>query len=128
MSLLLDTQILLWSQSEPERLPKWLADDLDDPSQAPVFSVVSIWEIVIKTALKRKNFYYDAQLIRSTLIELGWNELPLSGDHVLAVSDMPLLHGDPFDRVLVAQAKVEAMQFVTVDTALVDYGSHIRLL
>ena len=128
MSLLLDTQILLWSQSEPERLPKWLADDLDDPSQAPVFSVVSIWEIVIKTALKRKNFYYDAQLIRSTLIELGWNELQLSGDHVLAVSDMPLLHGDPFDRVLVAQAKVEAMQFVTVDTALVDYGSHIRLL
>ena len=128
MSLLLDTQILLWSQSEPERLPKWLADDLDDPSQAPVFSVVSIWEIVIKTALKRKNFDYDAQLIRSTLIELGWNELQLSGDHVLAVSDMPLLHGDPFDRVLVAQAKVEAMQFVTADTTLVDYGSHIRLL
>ncbi len=128
MNLLLDTQILLWSQTEPDKLPKWLIDGLEDPDHAPTFSVVSIWEIVIKAALKRKDFNYDAALIRMTLIDLGWRELPLSGAHVLTVGDMPSLHGDPFDRALVAQAKAESMEFVTVDKALDGYGSHVRLI
>lgn len=128
MTLLLDTQLLLWSQVEPGRLPARLVDELDDVAVAPVFSVISIWEVVIKSALNRADFNHDAALLRSTLLTQGWRELELTGSHVIAVRDLQSRHGDPFDRALVAQAKVEGMELVTADGVLKSYGSNIRVV
>jgi PIN domain nuclease of toxin-antitoxin system len=128
MTVLLDTQILLWSQAEPHRIPDWLKDKLEQPDYAPFFSVISIWEIVIKASLKRKDFDFDPRAIQAVLIERGWRELALTSDQILVVSQMPRLHGDPFDRALVAQAKIEGLEFVTADRALVGYGPHVRLI
>lgn len=128
MSFLIDTQLLLWSQAEPDRLPKSLVERLDDPANTPIFSVISIWEVVIKAALKRKDFDFDAKELRKILLEKGWCELKLTGEHVLAVNELQSHHGDPFDRVLVAQARAEGREFVTTDALLKSYGSHIRLV
>jgi PIN domain nuclease of toxin-antitoxin system len=128
MTILLDTQLLLWSQVETDRLPVSLAEELEDLAQVPTFSIVSIWEVVIKSALNRPDFNHDAALLRSTLLDLGWRELELAGNHVLAVSDLQSHHGDPFDRALVAQAKAEGMELVTTDETLNDYGSHVRIV
>lgn len=128
MTVLLDTQLLLWSQVEPHRVPDWLASLLEDPEYLPYFSVISIWEVAIKAKLKRPDFAYEPHAIKSVLIELDWRELPLTSEHALAVYELPLLHGDPFDRALVAQAKIEGLEFVTADRALKGYGSHIRVV
>ena len=128
MTILLDTQLLLWSQLETDRLPVSLAEELENPGQVPAFSIISIWEVVIKAALNRPDFSHDAALLRSTLLDLGWRELELTGNHVLAVRDLQSHHGDPFDRALVAQAKADGMELVTTDEALKDYGSHVRIV
>lgn len=128
MNILLDTQLLLWWQAEPERLPQWIIDDLQNAHDAPVFSVVSIWEVVIKSALDKADFKHDAALVRTTLMDNGWDELGLVGSHVLAVASLKLHHGDPFDRVLLAQAKIEKRSFVTTDRTLGAYGDWVKVV
>ena len=128
MTVLLDTQVLLWSQGEPHRLPGWLADKLEQTDYSPWFSVISIWEVVIKSSLKKKGFDYNPYDVRTVLLDRGWLELPLTSDHVLGVHEMQNSHGDPFDRVLVSQAKAEGLEFVTADRALKGYGAHIRVI
>lgn len=128
MNILLDTQLLLWWQVEPERVPGWIVDELQDPDKIPVFSVISIWEIVIKSALNRPDFTHDAALVRSTLLDCGWQELGLSGPHVLTVGNLRSHHGDPFDRALVAQASSEKLRLVTTDRSLGKYGSHVEVV
>ncbi len=128
MTVLLDTQLLIWSQITPQRLPLWLVEQLERPDYAPYFSVVSIWEIVIKASLKKLHFDYDPLKIRTTLLEKGWRELVLTSEHVLGVSKMLPLHGDPFDRVLLAQAQVEKRTFVTTDRALGPYGDWVKVV
>jgi PIN domain nuclease of toxin-antitoxin system len=90
--------------------------------------VVSIWEVVIKANLQKRGFEYDPHAVRAILIERGWRELALTGKHVLAVSQMPPLHGDPFDRVLIVQAMVESLTMVTSDKLLSDYGPMVRMI
>ncbi len=128
MTVLLDTQILLWSQVSPQRLPSWLVDILEDPNESPIFSVVSIWEIVIKSTLKKKDFAFDPHLVRSSLLDLSWREMAFDGEHVLAVCDLPAVHGDPFDRALLAQAKAAGLKLITSDKLLAGYGSIVRLI
>jgi PIN domain nuclease of toxin-antitoxin system len=128
MSFLLDTQIILWSQGEPQRLPEWLAEELESEKNPPLFSVVSIWEVVIKASLNKAGFDYEPREVHDTLVKLGWQELPLQSQHVLAVGDLAERHGDPFDRALVAQAKVEGLTFITADRTLSAYGDHVRLI
>jgi PIN domain nuclease of toxin-antitoxin system len=128
MSFLLDTQILLWSQGEPYRLPDWLVVELERPDIAPIFSTISIWEVVIKTKLGKIGFDYDPADVRQILIARGWQELQFSSAHALEVLNLPQMHGDPFDHALVAQAKAEGLQFVTSDRILKDYGAHVRLI
>ncbi len=126
--LLADTHILLWALDEPERLPENLRRDLDDPGAQPVFSVISLWEISIKASLRRTNLKADPRDIRATLLRDSWRELEFNGEHAIVAGGLPLLHGDPFDRALIAQAKVENIEFATSDTRLRDYGAPVRMV
>lgn len=102
-----------------------LRRELDDPQSAPIFSTISIWEISIKAA-KHADFDVDARLSRLTLLESGWRELIFDGEHAVAAGQLPNLHGDPFDRGLLAQAMYEGEELVTADKKMADYGKIVR--
>ena len=126
MKLLLDTHLLLWAAAQPERLPEVARVLLEAPENELVFSVASIWEVAIKSALGRDDFTVDAAVLRRGLIENGYLELPVAGEHAVAVSTLPLLHRDPFDRLLVAQAQIEGIMLLTVDPLVAAYPGPIR--
>jgi PIN domain nuclease of toxin-antitoxin system len=124
--MLADTQILIWALVVPRRLPQSLRDELEHMTEPPSFSSISIWEIAIKAALGRSDFLYDPEVIRGAAFDRGWTELPFTGDHAVAVRDLPAIHTDPFDRALLAQAIVEGVDLVTADKALIAYGAPVR--
>lgn len=128
MRLLPDTHMLVWSASAPLRLPNGARRLLEDPSNEVVFSVASIWEVAIKAGLGRKDFNVDSRLLRRGLLDNGWEELPIRGQHAVAVSALPPIHKDPFDRILIAQAMVEEMTLLTVDPLVTRYPAPVRLV
>jgi PIN domain nuclease of toxin-antitoxin system len=128
MRLLLDTHLLVWAMGEPERLPTGCAAMLEDPSNNLVFSVASLWELVIKQALGRPDFNLEPSLLRQALLDGGWQELPIEASHALAVSHLPPLHRDPFDRLLLAQAQVDGLLLLTADSQLSLYPGPIRYM
>jgi PIN domain nuclease of toxin-antitoxin system len=125
--LIVDTHILIWALGQPDRLSKELRNELNDPEIAPYFSVISIWEIAIKAA-RHKSFAVDANRMRQVLLRDGWRELSFQADHASVAGKLPLLHGDPFDRALIAQAMVEKQTLVTADAGLAEYGTTVRLV
>ena len=126
MKVLLDTHVLLWAAGEPERLPEQARQLLEAPENELVFSVASLWEVAIKSALGRADFRVDAAVLRRGLIENGYLELPVAGEHAVAVAALPPLHRDPFDRLLVAQAQIEGIVLLTVDSLVAAYPGPIR--
>ncbi|WP_026874582.1 type II toxin-antitoxin system VapC family toxin [Jiangella gansuensis] len=125
MRYLLDTHILLWAARDDARMSSRLREVLTDEENELAFSVVSIWEIVIKTALGRADFDVDASRLRYGAIEAGYSELDVRGPHVLDVATLEPIHSDPFDRLLVAQARAENMRLVTLDQTLLRYGEPV---
>ena len=128
MTLLLDTHLLLWAVDEHERLGAEATHMITDPATTIAFSAASIWEVSIKTSLRRDSFSVDARTLRRDLLEHGYVELPISGAHAAAISDLPPIHHDPFDRILVAQARVEGFTLLTRDRQVGAYGSPVVLV
>ena len=129
MKLLLDTHILLWAAGADEAedaAPRALRTMLLDTNNELVFSAASIWEIAIKASLGRSDFRADAHLLRRGLLANGYVELAISGAHAAAVSQLPSIHKDPFDRMLVAQATAEGLTLLTKDAVLASYPGPIR--
>lgn len=126
MRLLLDTHLLLWASGPSERLPQIVARMLDDPENELIFSVVSLWEITIKHRLGRGDLQVDPRVFRRELLANGYEELPVTGDHALGVGLLPPIHKDPFDRILVAQATVEAITLLTSDKIVASYPGPVR--
>ena len=126
MQLLLDTHLLVWAMGAPERLDPVLVRLLEDPMNTPVFSVASLWELVIKRGLDRPDFPLEPPVLRQALLEAGWRELPVVAHHVLAVGQLPGLHRDPFDRLLLAQAQVDGLLLITADQQLAQYPGPVR--
>lgn len=128
MRLLVDTHLLLWAASKPSSLPGAARDLLSDAGKQPYFSVACIWEIVIKGALGRPDFVVDASRLRRGLLDHGYLELRIEGPHALAVATLPPFHRDPFDRIQIAQARIEGMLFLTSDATLASYGDPVRVV
>jgi len=126
MKILLDTHLLLWAAGEPRRLSKQARTLIDNPNNELLFSVASLWEIAIKRGLGRKDFKVDARLLRRGLLDNVYRELPIISDHVVATESLPLIHKDPFDRILVAQATVEGVTLLTIDSLVSRYPGPIR--
>ena len=118
MQVLFDTHILLWAAEGSPRLPAAARRLLNDPLVEPWFSAASIWEVVIKASLSRSDFTVDPMQLRRGLLRHGYVELPITGRHALAVADLPAMHPDPFDRMLLAQARSEMVPLASADTQL----------
>ena len=128
MKLLLDTHVLLWAASVPERLSSDVRALLEAKDTSPVFSAASLWEVAIKSGLGRADFNVDPRLLRRGLLENGYVELPVTGAHAVAVDLLPPIHKDPFDRLLVAQAQIEGLTLLTADEVVVRYPGPIRAI
>ena len=126
MKLLLDTHLLLWAAGEPERLSKQARSMIGNADNELLFSAASLWEVAIKRGLGRKDFNVDARLLRRGLLDNGYGELPIISDHVVATESLPPIHKDPFDRILVAQATVEGVTLLTIDSLVSQYPGPIR--
>ena len=126
MKILLDTHLLLWAAGEPRRLSKQARMLIDNPQNEVLFSAASLWEVAIKCGLGPADFKVDARLLRRGLLDNGYSELPIMSEHVVATESLPLIHKDPFDRILVAQATVEGITLLTVDSLVSKYPGPIR--
>ena len=127
MKLLLDTHILLWAAGEPQKLPVKIRQLIEDEENTLFFSAASLWEIVIKNGLGRNDFQIEPRMFRAALMDNGYLEVPITSEHVLFVHDLPPLHKDPFDRILVAQSSIEGIALLTVDQAVIDYGGTVMI-
>jgi len=128
MKLLLDTHLLLWAASAPDRLSPAALALIQDSDNSLMFSAASLWEITIKQGLGRSDFQVDPRLLRRGLIDNAYIELSITSDHALAVASLPPLHKDPFDRLLAAQSQVEGVLLVTADPILGQYPGPVRLV
>lgn len=125
MKLLLDTHLLLWAAAGSGLSPAATAL-IDDPGNELFFSAASIWEVAIKSGLGRPDFDLDAGVFRRALLDSGYEEMAITGAHAAAVTALPDLHRDPFDRILVAQAIVEGVALLTADQAVLAYPGPIQ--
>lgn len=126
MKLLLDTHLLLWAAGAPDRLSASARTLIAAPENELYFSAASLWEIAIKRSLGRPDFQVDARLLRRGLHDNGYNELPIGSEHAVTVDALPLIHKDPFDRMMVAQAMVEGMTLLTADSIVASYPGPVR--
>ena len=126
--MLLDTHLLIWSAFAPERLGAQ-AFKLISATENPLhFSWASLWEIVVKTALGRASFSVDVGDLHDKLIRHGFKPLTITLPHLASLATLPMLHRDPFDRLLVAQAMAEGITLLTADRALKAYGRAVKLV
>jgi PIN domain nuclease of toxin-antitoxin system len=120
LRLLLDTHALIRALAEPARLSAATRAALTDPANAVFVSAASAWEIAIKASLGRLDFPLHAW--EEALAAAGFAELAVRAPHAIAAGGLPRHHADPFDRMLVAQARHEGLTLVTQDAALAAYG------
>lgn len=128
MKVLLDTHVLIWAAGLPERLSDEAHAVLQAPETEPFFSAASLWEIAIKNRLGRADFRVQPHPLYRGLLDNGYTELAVTGIHAVAVDLLPAIHKDPFDRILVAQARTEGITLLTVDRIVGRYPGPIRVL
>lgn len=126
MKLLLDTHLLLWAAGQPQHLSKAARSLIDDTENELLFSAASLWEVAIKSTLGRADFQLDPKLLRRGLLDNGYTELPITSAHAVAVTSLPPIHKDLFDRLIVAQAMMEGITLVTSDQVVSEYPGAIR--
>lgn len=125
MRLLLDTNVLLWTLAGDPRVEHLQARIVDDDNEVYV-SAASFWEVAIKASIGKLDV--DVAQLREAARDSGYLELPVLGAHTEHLAGLPAIHKDPFDRMLVAQAKAEPMRLLTSDQLLAQYGSNIEVV
>ena len=126
MNLLLDSHILLWALSGHAKLPAKAEKFIQDTENAVYYSAASVWELSLKHVAHPENIEFSGKELCGYCDEAGYLPLDVRREHILMVEtlhrkDGARRHKDPFDRILLAQAKVEHMMLLTHDTLLADY-------
>jgi PIN domain nuclease of toxin-antitoxin system len=126
MKLLLDTHVFLWFLSDDRRLPLHIKDAIESSSNLVHLSVISIWETVIKHSTGKLALHQPpAVLLPRERDKNSILSVPVDEGAMPFLASLPLLHGDPFDRLLVAQSLQHGMQLVAVDQAIIAYGTPV---
>ena len=128
MKLLLDTHIVIWAAFTPDRLSQSAQSLIIDEENELLFSPVSLWEVATKRALGRRDFQFDSRVLRSNLLLNGYHELPITSQHAVAIDQLPDIHKDPFDRLLIAQSMVEGILLLTSDPTVAKYPAPVKLV
>ncbi len=127
MRVLLDTHVLVWAATTPERLGSDLAVIRD--ADRRIVSAVCIWELAVKQRLGTLSLGSDVRTwTRRVTTELVLEHLPVTTEHAAAVEHLPDVHRDPFDRLLLAQTVTEGAVLLTADARLAAYGDAVRLV
>lgn len=128
MKLLLDTHVWLWWQMAPERIERRVQSQIADADSAVFFSTVSTWELAIKIAAGKLQLPRPmASMVPEALAADGMQTLPLHNHHCFELARLPMHHRDPFDRMLIAQARQENLTLVTADEMLARYEVDLLL-
>lgn len=130
MRLLLDTHIALWATLNDGRFPD-RAHELIESADEILVSIVSLWEVAIKWPLARAGrgaMPVSASEAAGLFAEAGYTLLGIAPAHAIAVEELPLLHADPFDRMIIAQARRELLRIVTRDRQFSAYGGAVTLV
>jgi PIN domain nuclease of toxin-antitoxin system len=123
MRVLVDTHAFLWALLKDPRLSPDAAQILTSESSELVFSLASLWEISIKMRLGRlRAIGSSVAYVREEMTEYGMELLPIRFEHILRLETLPQHHGDPFDRLLIAQASTEGIPILTDDKRFAEYG------
>lgn len=125
MNLLLDTHVALWAITDSPKLSKKARELIESPKSSVWISAATVWEIAIKHGLGRGDMPVSSLDALRYFRESGYRFLPVEPEHAAAVEDLPAHHGDPFDRILVAQAIVEPMRLITHDPVVARYSDVI---
>lgn len=127
MRVLLDTHVLVWALMKPSRLPSEVREAISDARHDVMFSAVNIWEIAIKRALGKPGFEFGPNDVLRDARSSGFAELAITSEHAARVLSLEALHGDPFDRLLVAQALCEPARLLTADRVIARYAAPVDL-
>ncbi len=123
MKLLLDTQAFIWGVATPERLSPRARRAMQDRANEVHVSAATAWEIAIKARTGKVAIAGDPQrFVPDEIAANSFSPLPITIHHALMVADLPLIHRDPFDRLLIAQADLEDLTLVTSDAQIRRYG------
>ncbi|MGL5840182.1 MAG: type II toxin-antitoxin system VapC family toxin [Sphingorhabdus sp.] len=131
MRLLLDTHIVLWRLTADSRLPKRAIEIMDEEALSVDVSAVSIWEVAIKWAMRKgraDDMPVSGKAFLRELERALVEPMPIQPIHASAIDDLPPVHGDPFDRLLIATAAQEGMIFLTHDAMLRNYGDFVLVV
>lgn len=126
MNYLLDTHILLWTLVDPDKVPGKMRRIVEDTKNRVWFSAASIWEIAIKHSLAKADFAVEPSTIWKAARETGLEELVVTAEHAVGVDALPWLHKDPFDRLLVAQARAGGMKLLSLDPKVNAYFVRVK--
>ncbi|MGQ0674579.1 MAG: type II toxin-antitoxin system VapC family toxin [Rhodospirillales bacterium] len=129
MRYLLDTNVLIWTWLEPERLPRAIANIIADIANEVAVSAASLWEIAIKQSVGKLKLPGRAVAwVPQALATFRFTTLNITGRHALAAGGLPPIHRDPFDRMLIAQAREEGLTLVTSDAVFKRYDVPVMVL
>lgn len=120
MKYLLDTSVIIRSAASDDGMQAELLRQIAKPGSQVYFSHISLWEISIKVQIGRLDLALSVQNILDRLLEKA-EALPILLPHILGLQQLPTIHRDPFDRLLIAQAKTENMILVTSDRTILSY-------
>jgi PIN domain nuclease of toxin-antitoxin system len=126
MKILLDTHIFVWAANG--KLPPKAAPYVLDAANTLMFSSAGIWELVIKYGRKSSAFFGHPESLYKRLLSAGYQELPVTARHTLRVSDLPPIHKDPFDRIMLAQAMSENIPLLTSDKNISKYPGPVIMV
>lgn len=126
MKYLLDTNVFLWATESPERLSRRVRAALEDSETEAFVSHATVWEIAIKVSRGRLKLAGElADFLPRVMASHRIDGLPIQLRHILAVADLPWLHRDPFDRLLISQSQIEQMPMLSADRAIAQYNVQV---
>lgn len=128
MNIIFDTHIALWALSNDPRLPQKARNMIGKEDNRIFWSVASMWEIAIKKSIKPDKMPLSGLEYMHFCEQAGYECLSVKDRHVVALESLPSVHTDPFDRILVSQARSEGMTFLTHDSVLGAYGKEVMVL
>jgi PIN domain nuclease of toxin-antitoxin system len=125
MKYLLDTHIILWAATDVKRLSRKAKTILEDMANVLYFSPISLWEISVKHAKHPDQMAITSEQARELAVKMGFIELPVRSRHGVDIANLPDIHNDPFDRMLITQARSDGLKLVSHDHKVAAYGEAI---